>query len=60
MSKPVADREFVSRHLDMWIAQYFSNREDRKKYTLGEFLAEILPKCGNTLALEWLQHGDGK
>lgn len=51
-------QEFVGRHLDGWIAQYFSCSEDRNKYTLGEFLAEWLPQVGNTYyALQWIANG---
>lgn len=47
-------KAFTAKHLDMWIAQYFSSEKDRQKYTLGEWMAEFLPQLCNTDVLKYL------
>jgi hypothetical protein len=55
------DKEFVGRHLDQWIAIYFADvRSGKAKCSLGAWLAEVLPKVGNTEALKWIADGGGE
>ncbi len=58
VAREKASQDFVGRYLDLCIAQYFNSPEDRQKYTLGEWLAEYLPKVCSNFVLEYLHPHD--
>ena len=53
-NKPVIKESDVARHLNMWIGLYFSNKESIQEFTLGEFLAHMLPRACNVYILQWI------